>query len=85
MLKIINKITAGIIREVCVENNYFTLGDNETYSKLLQDFDDRKMGVISYEFLAERIKSHSVTEDRVIDIATKLLHASIQYMVEDNE
>lgn len=59
-------LTSEEVIEVCRDNDYYTRGDCEDYSNLLD-----MCGYVteeSLEIIANDIKNHSVTEDSVFDI-----------------
>lgn len=58
--KEMNYYLAQRIREVCIENNWFTAGDNEAYSNLLNNVLD---GSFNVNDIAEDIYIHSSTND----------------------
>ena len=71
---IVYLLSSDMVREVCIERNYYTKGDNEHYQTMLAKAHDRHYASGSIlQDLAQDIKDHSDTPDRVKDIAQKLL------------
>lgn len=58
--KEMNHYLAQRIREVCIENNWYTAGDNEAYSNLLNNVLD---GSFNVNDIAKDIYIHSSTDD----------------------
>lgn len=67
-------LSSDRVREVCIEQDYYTKGNNEQYQTMLAKAHERMYasgGVL--QDLAQDIKDHSDTPDRVKDIAQRLL------------
>ena len=67
------------VRQVCIENNYYTRGDCKAYEEMFSMLDYRSKVSDSnissgrlYD-IAEDIKDHSDTEDTIEDIMSKLV------------
>ena len=71
---IVHMMSSYMVRKVCIERNYYTKGDNEHYQTMLAKVYDRHYASGSIlQDLAQDIKDHSDTPDRVKDIAQNLL------------
>lgn len=65
-------LTASDVRQVCIANDYYTRGDCQAYSDMFE-----MCGYVTpdtLENIATDIKSHSDTEDSVLDIMKTLAH-----------
>lgn len=60
-------ISAGKVRNICIENGYYTRGDNEAYSKMLDSIN------VKDEFNDEKLKSVAVDIYNHSDIENMML------------
>lgn len=82
MMKIVTKVSPDSLRQVCIKNDYYTLGNNEDYQKMLTMFNEVDGEKI--EILAKDIKEHSHTDDTIIEISAEILHdATYRYITYD--
>lgn len=57
------KLSADIVRNLCIRYNWYTKGSCEEYSELLNSLDGKEMTTDELVKIAENIKEHSETED----------------------
>lgn len=70
-LKLMMGLNAGAVRNMCIEHDYYNNGDNEQYGTMLR-MCSKNMNEERLIKIAEDIKSHSVTNDDVMDIIYSL-------------
>lgn len=70
---LIKKLYFNDVRELCINNNYYTNGDNKSYNNLC-DYIVSKTTITDNNLLhiAEDIKKHSITSDDLSYILTQL-------------
>ncbi len=64
-MKILWLLNRDSVREVCVENDFYTCGSNEDYEKILTKVDEKKNGMTAEEVseIAKDIAAHTDGED----------------------
>ena len=78
MKKMCKLLSKDNIRELCIDNNYYTRGSNEDYANLMSmvDYESKKSksnaNLDRLELLARDIKEHSDTDDSVDRIMARL-------------
>lgn len=76
--KLCKTLSKESVRQMCIEHNYYTCGDNEQYGHMFSLLDHQSkvtgsnISVYRLEEIAEDIKLHSKTEDTVEDIMFNL-------------
>lgn len=78
----IRKISAGNLRGLCIENNWYTNGENEEYGHLLIDLADSKDNITTDDIveIAQDIKDHSDTDYDVESIIYAVLQIAHTYI-----
>lgn len=67
---LVKVLTADDVRQVCINHNYYTRGDNDAYQNMFDNCG--YVNVESLEYIAKDIKDHSDTEDSVLEIMRNL-------------
>lgn len=67
-LEIFAELNKQDIWDLCVGYEYYTLGDNEQHSRMINEYGNRKLDVVEIEDMAVNIKNHSITKDNVFTI-----------------
>lgn len=70
--KLIEKINANALRDICIDYNWFTCGDNATYEKFLSKYDGKKPTVGRIEELANEILQNSKTDADILDVMSAI-------------
>ena len=70
--KLVEKINANALRDICIDCNWFTCGDNVTYEKFLSKYDGKKPTVERIEELATKILQNSNTDADILDIMSAI-------------
>lgn len=83
MLRVWFSIDPEEVRQVCIECDYYTGGTCKEYYAMLSRYADEVIVSSTdlekaLEFLAEDIKTHSHTEDSVVEIARKLTFTAVR-------
>lgn len=74
MYKLRRTLSVEDVRQVCVNNNYYTAGDSRAYKEMFSLLEPElktsgsNITAGRLEMIAEDIKDHSVTEDSVLEI-----------------
>ena len=76
-MKIIETFDHMAIQGMCIDHNYYTCGDNASYTNMLRKYDKQNVTIEKLEFLAEDIYHNSNTNDRIIDIMQYLLNEGV--------
>lgn len=66
------KIFAEDLRSLCIKMNWYTLGTNHDYARLLFDFTNGSATTEKLAQIAEDIKAHSETEYEITSIMFEL-------------
>lgn len=83
MYKIIRRVEPMKLRELCIDRHYYTKGDCEAYGEMLFKYDGKDIDIKEIEWLANDIKSHSDTEEEVIDIAYYILTEACYQFIDE--
>lgn len=67
-LEIFAKLNGQDIWNLCNRYKYYTIGTNEEYSWMINEYSCRKLDVMEIEDMAINIKNHSITENNVFTI-----------------
>jgi len=71
-VRLIEKIDSNSLREMCIKNQWFTLGDNEAYSKFLKMYDGKNPTSKRIAELAEQIEKYSTGGMDILDIMSTI-------------
>ena len=85
MLRFVKYVEASNLRRMCIEHNYYSLGCNEDYGLMLLKYHGQPVAEAEVEWLAKDIKSHSDTEDEVVNIAYHILKEACYDFVDEIE
>lgn len=80
------------VRQVCINNRYYTRGDSRAYENMFSMLENRTKhsgsNITAYKLqeIAEDIKDHSDTEDTVEDIMSYLaVHITCSLFIKEEE
>lgn len=80
-IKETRKMNSYDLRELCIKRDWYTSGDNEEYSNLL-DMTAHRMTTKKLQQIAEDIKFHSDTPYEITDIMFELSQICCSYFEE---
>lgn len=75
-------ISSHMLRDLCIEHNYYTGGTIKDYYNLLYSYDCVPLDGEYIVAMAADIKQHSTTEDTVQEIAQRILDKCNKVIVE---
>lgn len=86
--KEIRKISAYDLRQLCIDNNWYTAGDNEEYDHLLIDLADSKENLSTADIIeiADDIMQHSHMHPdyQITDVAFAVARIANTFFVEES-
>lgn len=72
-------ITSDALRNLCIEKNWYTCGNNEEYGKLLESANKSNISADDIWVMATDIKKHSDTEHEIDSICFEIARKCISH------
>ena len=76
-------LSTSSVRQMCINNNYYTAGDCRAYENMFNMFYGKNVTPKLLRKVAEDIRDHSVTEDSLADILYNLQRLVVVNIVFD--
>lgn len=81
-IKLVEKIDANLLREMCIKYHWFTYGDNKSYGEFLTKYDGKKPTADRIIMLADCIQRNSESGHDDFEIMTIIYKESVIRFIE---